>query len=179
MTKPKNLHEELLRKCKKGDESAQFRLYKMYSKTLYNLILRMLGNTMDAEDVLQETFIQAFRKIDQLGSSMAISSWLRRIALNKSLEFLRGKKIQFSDVEEFPDLDEEIPYDEISMEEIQKEIRSLPDGCRVVFTMFLLEDYSHNEIAKELGISESTSKSQYRRAKQLLKSKLIKHYERG
>lgn len=139
----------------------------------------MLGNTMDAEDVLQETFVQAFKKIDQLGSAMAISSWLRRIALNKSLEYLRLKKMEFSDLDEIPDLDEELSYDEISMEEIQREIKSLPDGSRVVFTMFLLENYSHREIAMELGISESTSKSQYARAKQLLKFKLRKHYERG
>lgn len=139
----------------------------------------MLGNSMDAEDVLQETFVQAFRKMDQLGSSMALSSWLRRIALNKSLEYLRVKKIQFAEVEEIPEMDEDIIYDDISMETIQKEIKLLPEGCRIVFTLYLLEDYSHNEIATELGISESTSKSQYRRAKQMLKSKLMMHYERG
>ena len=151
----------------------------MYSKSLYNLILRMLGNSMDAEDVLQETFVQAFRKMDQLGSSMALSSWLRRIALNKSLEQLRAKKVQFTELEEIPEMDEDIIYDDISMETIQREIKALPEGSRIVFSLYLLEDYSHSEIAKELGISESTSKSQYRRAKQILKSKLMMHYERG
>ncbi len=139
----------------------------------------MLGNSMDAEDVLQETFVQAFRKMDQLGSSMALSSWLRRIALNKSLEQLRAKKVQFTELEEIPEMDEDIIYDDISMETIQREIKALPEGSRIVFSLYLLEDYSHSEIAKELGISESTSKSQYRRAKQILKSKLMMHYERG
>ena len=134
---------------------------------------------MDAEDVLQETFVQAFRKMDQLGSSMALSSWLRRIALNKSLEQLRAKKVQFTELEEIPEMDEDIIYDDISMETIQREIKALPEGSRIVFSLYLLEDYSHSEIAKELGISESTSKSQYRRAKQILKSKLMMHYERG
>jgi RNA polymerase sigma-70 factor (ECF subfamily) len=179
LNRPKELHEELLKKCKKGDESAQFRLYKMYSKTLYNLILRMLGNKMDAQDILQETFVSAFDKIHQLGSSFALASWLRRIALNKALAHLRLKKIEYSDLEELEDFDEELVYDEISMEDIHKEISDLPQGCRIVFSLFLLEDYSHKEIAMQLGISESTSKSQYSRAKQLLKSKLMKHYERG
>lgn len=175
----RNLHEELFRKCKKGDEKAQYRLYKMYSKVLYNLILRMLGNSLDAEDVLQDTFVTAFDQISALKDSRAMSAWLKKIAVNKSLEFLRRKKIEFIEIETDIPASEELEYSQIPMEVIHHQIKLLPEGCRVIFTLYLLEDYSHKEIAQLLKISESTSKSQYKRAKHLLKQELKEQHYGG
>lgn len=135
---------------------------------------------MDAEDILQETFVQAFKSISGLKEHAAISSWLRRIAINKSLEFVRKRKLKFGELtSEVQITEENDDYSAISMENIHQEIKALPQGCRIVFTLYLLEDYSHKKIAKSLNISESTSKTQYKRAKQLLKESLKKHYERG
>ena len=149
-------------------------LFKSYTRGMYNICLRMTGNKQDAEDVLQDAFFQAYVNIDKLRSFDSFGSWIKKIVVNQSIKFLRSR-VLFLDIETVNQEFEDIPGDEIGeypMEEINKCIRELPDGCRIVFNLYLLENYSHKEIAEMLNISESTSKSQYQRARQLLQKKL-------
>jgi RNA polymerase sigma-70 factor (ECF subfamily) len=172
--------ESLILKCKEGDEKAQFRLYRKYSGLLYNAVIRLVASEADAEDVLQESFIKAFRNIHKLENPKALAGWLKRIAINEALSFLRKHKVRFQTLEVIDSIaEEEVDWTSVSMETIHHKIKELPEGCRVVFTLFLLEDYGHKEIAGVLNISESTSKTQYKRAKQLLQQSLRMHYERG
>jgi len=140
----------------------------------------MTGNKQDAEDILQEAFYLAFVNINKLKKMESFGAWLKKIVVNKCISFLR-KQIHFVDIEstkENLNEEEEDWMHEISMADINKEIQQLPDGCRVVFNLFLLENYSHKQIAELLDISESTSKSQYHRAKGILRIQLRKkvHY---
>ncbi len=149
-------------------------LFKSYSRGMFNICLRMLNNRQDAEDVLHDAFYAAFMNYGKLNDKEKFGSWLKKIVINHCVSFVR-KKVYFVDIEEYNEVscDEDIGWlQELSMKDINNEIRKLPDGCRIVFNMFLLDNYSHKAIAEMLDISESTSKSQYRRAKQILKNKL-------
>ena len=140
---------------------------------MYNICLRMTGNKQDSEDILQEAFYRAFVNIGKLKKMESFGAWLKKIVVNQCILFLR-KQIHYVDVE-FSDEnlnDEEDWMHEISMNEINKEIQQLPDGSRIVFNLFLLENYSHKQIAEMLEISESTSKSQYHRAKNILRKQM-------
>ena len=156
-------------------------LFKSYARGMYNICLRMTGNKQDAEDILQEAFYQAFVNIDKLKKMESFGAWLKKIVVNKCIWFLR-KQIHFVDIESTKQKQEPEDEDwmnELSMNDINKEIHKLPDGCRVVFNLFLLENYSHKQIAEMLDISESTSKSQYHRAKGILKIQLKKKLQYG
>lgn len=134
----------------------------------------MTGNKQDAEDVLQDAFFQAYVNIDKLRSLDSFGSWIKKIVINQSLKFLRSR-VLFIDIDTVDQEFEDLPEDDIQeypIEQINKLIRELPDGCRIVFNLYLLENYSHKEIGEMLKISESTSKSQYQRARQLLQKKL-------
>ena len=147
---------------------------------MYNICLRMTGNKQDAEDILQEAFYLAYINISKLKKIESFGAWLKKIVVNQCILFLR-KQIHYVDIEstsENTDNEEDNWMQEISMNEINKEIQQLPDGSRIVFNLFLLESYSHKQIAEMLEISESTSKSQYHRAKNILRTQLKKklHY---
>ena len=143
---------------------------------MFNLALRILNNREEAEDVLQEAFVDVFTRLDTFRGESTIGAWIRRITANKALNVLRKRKMQFEEWNDATDQRE----DEVEMETplydmatVQQGIKTLPDGYRVVLTLFLLEGYSHKEIAGELGITESTSKSQYNRARNKLKQWLL------
>lgn len=149
-------------------------LFKSYTRGMYNICLRMTGNKQDAEDVLQDAFFQAYVNINKLRSIDSFGSWIKKIVINQCLKFLRSR-VLFIDIDSVNQEFEDLPEDDIQeypMEQINKFIRELPDGCRIVFNLYLLENYSHKEIGEMLNISESTSKSQYQRARQLLQKKL-------
>ncbi len=134
----------------------------------------MLGNTHDAEDVLQDAFCLAYVNLRKLEEPAAFGAWLKRIVVNECLKTLK-RKVSFTGLENCAteiDPDSDFITGGISLEKINHEIQQLPDGCRIVFTLFLLEDFSHKQIAELLNISESTSKSQYQRARQLLQKRL-------
>lgn len=145
---------------------------------MYNVSLRILGNTGEAEDVLQNSFIQAFKKIDGLESNEMFGSWLKRIVVNHSIDALRKRKIKFisldaNDIEievweEPPSFFDEKPKKEV-IKKIQNGIKQLPEGYKTVINLYLFEGYDHSEISEILGISESTSRSQYIRAKKKLR----------
>ncbi len=156
-------------------------LFKSYARGMYNICLRMTGNKHDAEDILQEAFYLAFVNFNKLKKIESFGAWLKKIVVNKCISFLR-KQIHFVEIEstnqELSENDEDW-MQELSMAEINHEIQQLPDGCRIVFNLFLLENYSHKQIAELLGISESTSKSQYHRAKSILRTQLKKKLRYG
>lgn len=171
-----DIHQQLIEQCRKGDSRSQYRLYKLYAKAMYNIAMRMLANKMDAEDVIQEAFVAAFRKIGDYRGESSFGSWLKRIVINHCINFLKRKKEFFQSLDEHPEIARETVEDEreydFSPEQIQGAIKTLPQGARLVLNLFLLEGYKHRQIAGMLNISESTSKSQYQRAKVLLKEKL-------
>jgi RNA polymerase sigma-70 factor, ECF subfamily len=169
------IQNKLVKRAKEGNQQAMHRLYKLHVQAMYNICNRMVANTSEAEDILQEAFISAFSKLDSFREESSFGAWLKRIVINKSLNYLRKQKWNFEDIEEtiiYEEDEEDIP--EISPEKIHFSIQKLPEKARIVINLYLLEGYKHKEIAEMLDISESTSKSQYSRAKQLLKSELEK-----
>jgi RNA polymerase sigma factor (sigma-70 family) len=170
------IHAPLIEECIKGNSKAQFRLYNQYSKAMYNLAYRMLNNREDAEDMLQETFIECFTKIGSFRFESTFGAWLKKIIVNKCINHLRKKKVDFTLCETLPaticEEEAETTYD---TGKIFKGIEMLPNGYRVILTLYLLEGYDHSEIAQILGISESASKSQYSRAKEKLRDMLSKN----
>ena len=166
--------KNIIARCQKGDVSAQFLLYKQYSKAMYNIAVRFLNNKMDAEDVLQESFLVAFEKIDGLTSITSFGSWLKRIVINNCLTILRKKRLYFEDISDYKleDTDDEDSFTDIDPVIIHKEIKNLPDGGRTILVLHALEGYKHREIAEMMGISESTSRSQYKRALGILNKSL-------
>jgi RNA polymerase sigma factor (sigma-70 family) len=170
----------VVHKACKGDAAAQAWLYEQYSKAMFNICMRMAPNRSDAEDLLQDSFILAFNKLYQLKEADQFGGWIKRIVVNECIRFSK-KNIQWKewDTALFEDIaEEEIAWwKTVDMKVIHLEIKALPEGCRQVFTLFVAEDYSHREIAQQMGISESTSKSQYHRAKQLLKERITKYLQ--
>ena len=166
-------HLDLIEACKKGDQKAQFELYRLYYVAMYNTTLRIVGDSDDAEDVMQEAFLKAFTKLDSYRKEVSFGAWLKRIVINKALDFLRLKKEQLSleDAGPVGEKAEEAPEEvdtEYRAEEIKRAIYSLPEGYRVVLSLILLEGYDHEEVSSILHISNATSRTQYHRAKKRL-----------
>lgn len=141
---------------------------------MYNICIRMVRNKTDAEDILQDAFIKAFKNLQSFNSDSPFGPWLKRIVINNCLDFLKKRKLTFADGE-IEIADNEVSVDEkqeIDPEIVHEAIKELPDGARVVFNLFILENYKHKEIAEMLNISESTSKSQYQRARTMLQDRL-------
>jgi RNA polymerase sigma factor (sigma-70 family) len=166
-----NIHQELIESCKSGDRNAQFRIYKLYYKAMYNTCLRIVNDTAEAEDIMQESFLDAFRRIDSYTGQGSFGSWLKRIVINNSLDSIRKNK-DFSSIEDegldFPEIVEENREEEIQYQvaEVKEAIRKLPEDYRVILSLFLLEGYDHEEISEILQISNNTSRTRFVRAKQ-------------
>jgi RNA polymerase sigma factor (sigma-70 family) len=170
----KDIHHSLVERCKKGDRKAQYKLYRLYAKAMFNIAMRITNDYMEAEDVLQEAFVRAFRKLESFKGDATFGAWLKRIVVNTAINQLRKKRLEFKELDEekleIPD--EKSPERDCQweMSEIRQAIASLPEGYRVVFSLYCLEGYDHAEIASILEISEATSKSQYSRAKKKLRN---------
>ncbi len=167
-------HRDLVERCKNGRRDAQFELYRLYSRAMYNTALRMVSNPMDAEDLLQGTFIEVFTKLDTFRYESTIGAWIKRITVNKCINFLKSRRLVFAEMNQLPDIPDETENEppqnpKYTVERINKAINQLPDGYRVVFNLYALEGYDHEEIGQILEISEATSKSQYSRAKAKLR----------
>ena len=152
---------------------------------MYNIAYRISNNQEDAEDILQEAFISAFRKLDSFRGDSSFGAWLKRIVVNKAINFIKRKKLEIDPLDEGTvESQVDNPYDDedlvMNVDRIRNAIQMLPDGYRVVFSLYLLEGYDHREIAQILEINESTSKSQYNRAKKKIRE-LLKDtmYEAG
>ena len=170
----KNIHQEIIDQCREGSEKAQFQLYRLYYKAMYSVCLRIVNNEMEAEDVMQEAFLKAFRKIDTYKGEVSFGAWLKKIVVNRSLDVLKKKKVQLEEVNErtaqIADYQRETK--EVDIKTIKDAIQNLPDGYRVVLSLYLLEGYDHEEISQILGISNSSSRTQLLRAKNKLKEQL-------
>jgi len=175
-----NIHKEIIELSKAGKSKAQYQLYKLYAKAMYNICYRIMNNREEAEDMLQESFTEAFLKLDTFRYESAFGVWLKRIVINKCINSLKRKKAELVLTDNLPDDDGinegEDNLDTLSLKvrDVQNAMDKLPQGYRVIFSLYLLEGYDHSEIAQILGVSESTSKSQYSRAKQKIKEILIK-----
>lgn len=168
-----DINAPVVARCKEGDRKAQYELYKLYSKSMFNVSMRITNDYTEAEDVLQESFLNAFRELHTFKGDSTFGSWLKRIVINKSITKVRSRRLQVVPLNEQLEIAEE-PTDQdqqdlnYKVEAIKRAIQLLPDGYRVVLTLYLLEGYDHGEIADILSISEATSKSQYSRARKKL-----------
>ncbi|HPE76244.1 MAG TPA: RNA polymerase sigma factor [Draconibacterium sp.] len=164
-------HKSIIDACKKGDERQKYRLYQMYSKAMFNVCYRMMNNREEAEDMLQEAFTQAFLKLDSFRYESGFGSWLKRIAINTCINAKNKRKVELTYFEEMhkfekPEIDENNEEEvQLTVAGITKAMEKLPEGGRIIFSLYLLEGYDHGEISQILNITESTSKSQFMRAK--------------
>ena len=177
-----DMHRDIVLRLQKGNNAAQHELYKLYARALFNVCMRILNNKENAEDVLQEIFLTAFGQIHTFRFESTIGAWLKKIAINRSINYLKRIKANTQLIDNFntidrPDEQESIDWEEVqvSVDQIHKSMMRLPEGCRVIFSLFMLEGYDHSEISQILGISESTSKSQLNRAKGLIRKTLTEN----
>jgi len=169
-----DISRDIIERSKKGNRQAQYQLYKLYSKAMFNICCRMMNDRSDAEDMLQESFSEAFRRLDSFRFESTFGAWLKMIVVNKCINEIKRKKAQlefFDDMSPFED-EEDLTEEQgsgLSPELVKKAMNELPKGSRMIFSLYLLEGYDHQEISQILNISESNSKTQYMRAKQRIK----------
>lgn len=168
---------DLVDRSKMGDRRAQYDLYNRYVKAMYNVCLRIVAHEAEAEDVLQEAFLDAFSNLHRFRAESTFGAWLKQIVVNRAIGHLRSRRLALVSTDELGDgfdapddtgggIDEEtLQWD---VERVRRAIQKLPEGYRVVLTLHLFEGYDHEEIGQVLRIGESTSRSQYLRAKRKL-----------
>ena len=171
-----NVTPELVEQCKKGDRRAQKRVYDSLSGKMFAVCLRYMGDRDAAADILQDGFVTLFTKLDSYSGEGSFEGWARKIFVNTALMSLRKKDVlrQTEDVDAAWNItaDSPTPIQNIGYQELCRMIAALPPGFRTVFNMYIVEGYSHKEIAEALGISETTSRSQLQRARTLLQNKI-------
>lgn len=148
-------------------------MYRLYSKAMYNTSLRIVGSKEEAEDVLQEAFLDGFMKIDYYRGDSTFGAWLKSIVINKSIGRLRNRRLHFEEIDPFqanPTEEENDDFEENvnTIQILKMLINELSPGYRLVLSLYLFEGYDHKEISEILGISEVTSRSQFIRAKKRL-----------
>lgn len=175
-SKVTDIHQALIDGCRNGDRKAQYQLYQLYAKQMYNVCMRIVNHVGEAEDILQESFVEAFRRIREFRSEATFGAWLKRIVVNRSINSLRKKRHDlFEDAgryEHLPDEDSAEEEKNLTARRLMQLVSELPDGYRLVLTLYLFEDYKHSDIATLLNITEATSKSQYNRAKARIREQL-------
>ncbi len=179
MSQTKFLQPRLIEECKKNNKRAQLQLYDMYCNAMYNTAYNFVKDEAVAEDMMQEAFIKAFQNIDGFSGEVSFGAWLKRIVINRCLDWLKkrkltivslsSQKVQVADEQNW-DVD-----DTTTVENIKNAIHQLPEKYKVVLKLFLLEGYDHQEISEILNISEVSSRSQLHRGKNKLKE-LLKQY---
>ena len=169
----------LVRQCIGGQTSAYRVLYDRYSKAMYNTALRIVNKSADAEDVLQDSFTDAFMQLSSFEHKSTFGAWLKQIVVFKSITLLKKQRTSFVDMERAEDLPDENELDEAdiwyTVDMIKQRMQQLPDGYRTVLSLYLFEGYDHEEISEILGVAQSTVRTQYIRAKQ----KLVKLLKKG
>lgn len=172
-----HIHQDLIEACRSNDRKAQVEIYKLYYKAMYNTALRIVNEQTEAEDIMQEAFLDAFRKIQMYSGVASFGSWLKRIVINKAINAVNRRKETLSIEDHEIDIQEEqikeIPFEVLSykIDMIRKSIFALPDKYRIVLSLFLLEGYDHEEISQILNISYSAARTRYSRAR----GKLLKN----
>lgn len=173
-------NREIIEKSRSGNLKAQYQLYNQYAKAMLNVSYRLMGTVESAEDMLQDAFTEAFSRLHTYRYDAAFGAWLKRIVINKCINEIKRRKadIKYCDdmvrFNENSNDDETLP--ELSVASIKKAMEKLPQGNRIIFSLYLLEGYDHREIAQILNTSESNSKSQYMRAKRRVKEILSTTY---
>jgi RNA polymerase sigma-70 factor (ECF subfamily) len=170
--------EDLIARCRAGDVEAFETLYQQHAARLYTMACRMAGSPEDGEDLLQEIFLQAYRKLGSFKGDSAIGTWLYRLALNHCLDFVRSRQAKMSKLTETLDADtsfqptarRETP---IARLDLERAVERLPEGCREAFVLHDVEGFDHKEVGRLLGIAEGTSKSQVFKARMRLRSLLM------
>jgi RNA polymerase sigma factor (sigma-70 family) len=158
----------LVHDCIQGKRTAQYQLYNAYSKGMYNVCYRLVGNRDDAEDALQMSFVEIFNKLGSYNYEASLGAWIKKIVVNKCIDQLRRRKIELRDIEDVNEaqiIDLQEPKVEYDLTSVRNAINNLPHGYKVIFNLYTVEGYDHQEISEILNISVSTSKSQYHRAK--------------
>jgi len=170
--KTKDIQQDLILKCRENDKNAQLAVYKFYYKTMYNTSLRIVRNSAEAEDVMQDSFLDAFGKIGSYTGEGNFGGWLRRIVVNNSLDALKKKyvNLSFDDVQMDVIEETENQYEDIEykIDEIKKAMELLKEENRVIISLFLFEGYDHEEISQILNISYNASRTRYSRARKKL-----------
>lgn len=165
--------EQLIINCKKNDTKAQSQLYKLFSSKLFSVCLKYSRNYAEAEDNLQDSFVTIFKKIEQYNNKGSFEGWIKRITINTALQRYREKGVfKIVNEENIKDVSVEIEDDDISLDFLLKIIQELPDRYRLVFNLYVLDGYSHKEVANMLNITTGTSKSNLARARSILKEKI-------
>ena len=163
---------DIIEQCKQNNRKAQLQLYNQYCDGMYIVAKRFLKDTQDAEDVVQEAFIKSFTKLHQYKAEVTFGAWLKRIVVNKSIDFLKSKKQRLVDLEEVhlkvidsSHDDKWLVDDTITLEHVKNAIEELPDKYQYVLMLYLIEGYDHQEISEILKISEIASRTQLSRGK--------------
>jgi RNA polymerase sigma-70 factor (ECF subfamily) len=171
---------DIIEKCKQNNRKAQLQLYNQYCDGMYIVAKRFLKDAADAEDVVQEAFIKAFTKLHQYQAEVTFGAWLKRIVVNKSIDFLKSKKKQLVDLEEVhlkvidTSMDDKwLVDDAITLDDVKTAIDKLPEKYQYVVMLYLIEGYDHQEISEILNISEVASRTQLSRGKVKLQELLI------
>ncbi|SHF84055.1 RNA polymerase sigma-70 factor, ECF subfamily [Flavobacterium fluvii] len=166
--------EKLISECQKNQPKAQEQLYRLFEKKFFGLSLKYSSSYADAQDNFQEGFLIIFRKINQYSGKGSFEGWAKRILINNALQKYKG--VRFMEVinDNIPDVDVEIDDEAISLDYLMQIIQELPDQYRIVFSLYVLDDYSHQEISEMLSISTGTTKSNLHRARLILKEKIEK-----
>jgi RNA polymerase sigma-70 factor (ECF subfamily) len=176
----KDIHQDLIEACRHQNRNAQIRIYELYFKALYNTSLRIVSNTAEAEDIMQESFLEAFRKIEDYRGEGSFGAWLKRIVVNNSINHLRKKREMISLDESTIELRDPAPdeqeYSEnvfCRLEEIREGIKKLPENYRILISLHLLEGYDHEEMAEIFNTTNGNIRVKYLRAKQKLLQKIM------
>ncbi len=175
MTGNQNVSEtDLISGCMEGDRRMQKLLYDQFSPKMYAVCLRYMGNSDDAQDILQEGFIKVFRNLEKFRGDGSFEGWMRRIFVNTAIEQIRKRKTDLSltEKEEVIELKAVSALDNINEKDLLQIVSELSPGYRTVFNMYVVEGFNHKEISEALGISEGTSKSQLARARMILQEKI-------
>ena len=178
MTVTEAERQDLVARCQAGDVDAFAELYAAHSARIYSLATRMAGSPETGEDLLQEIFLQAYRKIGGFKGDAAVGTWLYRLALNHCLDFVRSRQAKMDKVTAVIGDDDRAPAlmarreQPVERIDLERAVQQLPEGCREVFVLHDVEGYEHKEIAKMLGIAEGTSKSQVFKARMKLRALL-------
>ena len=164
---------QLIENCISGDRKSQKELYEHFSGKMFAICLRYSKNQMDAEDILQDGFVKLFNNLNRFRGEGSFEGWVRRIFVNTAIEHIRRKNLNTAVGEGLENSiadKRQSALDNLYEKDIIKTSKKLSDGYRTVFTLYAVEGYSHKEIAGQLGITESTSKSQFSRAKAMLRN---------
>ncbi|KJD35694.1 RNA polymerase sigma-70 factor [Tamlana sedimentorum] len=171
---------DIIEQCKQNNRKAQMQLYNQYCDGMYIVAKRFLKDAADAEDVVQEAFIKAFTKLHQYKAEVTFGAWLKRIVVNKSIDFLKSKKQQLVELDEVhlkvidtPKDDKWLVDDAITLNDVKDAINMLPNKYQYVVMLYLIEGYDHQEISEILSISEVASRTQLSRGKAKLQELLI------